>query len=107
VNLPAGINLNFMPIELADSGNSTGVELLVVAGGGGLGIGVLGSTEGGGTGLGSTTGVLLVATGGVGCERSHPQIATTATQTTADLKRCTLASLKPDQETPPTPIAAA
>ena len=67
-----------MPIELADSGNSTGVEWLVVAGGGGLGIGVLGSTEGGGTGLGSTTaggtvlgsttGLLLVATGGVGCE---------------------------------------
>jgi hypothetical protein len=75
-------------MESADSGNSTGVGLLVVDGGVGLGIGVLGSTEGGGTGLGSTegggtglgsttaggtvlgstTGLLLVATGGVGCE---------------------------------------
>jgi hypothetical protein len=65
-----------MPIELADSGNSTGVDLLVVAGG---------------VGLVATGCVGLLATGGVGCERSHPQTATTATQTTTDLKRCMLA----------------
>lgn len=52
-------------MEFADSGSSTGVGLLVVAGVE-LGIGVLGSTEGGGTGLGATAGVFLVATAGVG-----------------------------------------
>jgi hypothetical protein len=57
-------------MESADSGNSTGVGLLVVAG-------VVG----------------LVESGGVGCERSHPQITMTAKQTTTDLKRCVLASL--------------
>ena len=71
MNVPAGINLNFMPIELADSGNSTGV------GAGVVGAGVVGA---GGVGA-----------GGVGRSRSHPQIATTATQTTAELKRFTFA----------------
>ncbi|MDA7864776.1 hypothetical protein N9B24_01490 [bacterium] len=65
VNLPAGINLNLIPREFADSGSSTGVGLLVVAGVE-LGIGVLGSTEGGGTGVGATAGVFLVATAGAG-----------------------------------------
>jgi hypothetical protein len=32
-----------------------------------------------------------VGAGGVGRSRSHPQIATTATQTTAELKRFTFA----------------
>jgi hypothetical protein len=32
VNVPAGINLNFMPIELVDSANLTGVALVAVGG---------------------------------------------------------------------------
>ncbi|MAI30403.1 MAG: hypothetical protein CMM07_01875 [Rhodopirellula sp.] len=41
------------------------------------------------TGVGSD--VELLATGGVGCPRSHPQTTTTTKQTAADLKRLTLA----------------
>jgi len=86
MNVPAGINLNFMPIELADSGNSTGVGAGVVGAGvvgaGGVGAGGVGA---GGVGAGG------VGAGGVGRSRSHPQIATTATQTTAELKRFTFA----------------
>ena len=42
-------------------------------------------------GAGVATGVGLLATGGVGCPRSHPQTTTTTKQTAADLKRLTLA----------------
>ena len=91
MNVPAGINLNFMPIELADSGNSTGVGAGVVGAGvvgaGGVGAGGVGA---GGVGAGGV-GAGGVGAGGVGRSRSHPQIATTATQTTAELKRFTFA----------------
>jgi hypothetical protein len=45
-----------------------------------------------GVGSGVATGVGLLATGGVGCPRSHPQTTKTTKQTAAaDLKRFTLA----------------
>ncbi len=46
---------------------------------------------GSGVATGVATGVGLLATGGVGCPRSHPQTTTTTKQTAADLKRLTLA----------------
>jgi len=101
MNVPAGINLNFMPIELADSGNSTGVGAGVVGAGvvgaGVVGAGVVGAGVVGagvvGAGVVGAGGVGAggVGAGGVGRSRSHPQIATTATQTTAELKRFTFA----------------
>jgi len=96
MNVPAGINLNFMPIELADSGNSTGVGAGVVGAGvvgaGGVGAGGVGAGGVGAGGVGAGgVGAGGVGAGGVGRSRSHPQIATTATQTTAELKRFTFA----------------
>ncbi|MDB4621956.1 hypothetical protein OAG82_03775 [Rubripirellula sp.] len=94
VNLPAGINLNLIPREFADSGSSTGVGLLVVAGVE-LGIGVLGSTEGGGDG-GDCRRIF-----GRNGWRGLRTITSANTQTTIDLKGCMLAALFRDWLTAP------